>query len=181
MWKQPFDEDLFEKFDKYRKIAGVIFILLGTVGIIYPVFMTLATVTFISWLMLFGGLTAGYFTWISDKTDSIGWLKSVILIGAAVFMLLYPKESASAVGLLLAVYFFLDGFASFSIAFSMKQSSGSILWFLNAIFSVLIALLLFVNWPVGSMYLVGLLVGFSLFFDGVALLVGGSIFKNMLK
>ena len=154
MWKYPLDEDLFEKFSKYTKIVGVIFIVLGIVGIIYPVFMTLATVTFVSWLMLLAGLMTGYFTWMSNKNDAMGWLKSFILIGVSLFMLLYPQSGASTVGLLLAIYFFVDGFVGFNIAFSMKQNKGSILWFLNALFSILIALLFLINWPFSSMYLV---------------------------
>jgi uncharacterized membrane protein HdeD (DUF308 family) len=35
------------------------------------------------------------------------------------------------------------------------------------------------NWPFSSLYLVGLLVGFSLFFDGLALLMGVSFVKKM--
>jgi len=79
MWKLPIEEDFFEPFYKYTKIAGVIFILLGLVGIIFPVFMTLATVTFVSWLMLLAGLMAAYFTFISDKSDVLGWLKAFVL------------------------------------------------------------------------------------------------------
>jgi uncharacterized membrane protein HdeD (DUF308 family) len=189
MWKLQLDEkyienaekEFIDKIGKYTKIAGVIFILLGLVGIIYPVFMTLATVTFISWLMLFAGLMAGYFTYFSNKSDITGWLKSFILISISVFMLLSPTGGAGTLGLLLSIYFFMDGFASFSIAFSNKAHKGSLIWFINAIFSVLIAILFIIGWPFSSLYLVGLLVGFSLFIDGFALLVGGSIFTKMTK
>ncbi|WP_457744555.1 HdeD family acid-resistance protein [Sulfurimonas sp.] len=181
MWKYPIEEDLFDKFSKYSKIAGAIFIVLGTIGIIYPVFMTLATVTFVSWIMMFAGFMAGSFTYMSDKNDYLGWLKSFILIGVGAFMLFYPVSGAGTVGLLLSVYFFMDAFASFSLALSMKPSHGWIWWMINAIFSMLIGILFLVDWPFSSMYLIGLLVGFSLFFDGFSLLVTGSIFKKMNK
>ena len=181
MWKYPLEDEMFKTFGKYAKIAGVIFIILGVVGIVYPVFMTMATVTFITWLMLFAGFMAGYFTYFSNKSDSMGWLKSFTLIGVALFILFYPMSGAGTLGLLLAIFFLLDGFTGFRIAFSMRQSKGSILWFMNALFSFLMAILFLINWPFSSMYLVGLLVGFSLFFDGIALLVGGSIFTKMSK
>ncbi|HFB54269.1 MAG TPA: hypothetical protein ENJ67_05985 [Sulfurimonas autotrophica] len=181
MWKYPIDEDLFDKFSKYSKIAGVIFIILGLVGIVEPVFMTMATVTFVAWLMMFAGFMAGYFTYISDKSDYLGWLKSFILIAISLFMIFYPMSGVGTVGLLLAIYFFMDSFASFSLAFSMRPASGWIWWLINAIFSMLIGVLFVVGWPFTSLYLIGLLVGFSLFFDGIALLVTGSIFKKMTK
>jgi len=181
MWKYPIDESLFDKFSKYSKIAGVIFILLGVIGIIYPVFMTLATVTFVAWLMMFGGFMAGYFTYISDKSDFLGWLKSFVLIGIGALMIFYPMTGVGTVGLLLSIYFFMDAFASFSLAMNMRPTNGWIWWFINAILSLLIGVLFIVGWPFTSTYLIGLLVGFSLFFDGFALLITGSIFKKMNK
>ena len=179
MWKYPIDESLFEKFSKYSKIAGVIFIILGLIGILEPVYMTVATVTFVAWIMMFAGFMAGYFTYISDKSDYLGWLKSFILVGISLLMIFYPMTGVGTVGLLLAIYFFADSFAGFSIAFNMKPSKGWIWWLINAIFSMLIGILFIIGWPFTSLYLIGLLVGFSLFFDGIALLVTGSIFKKL--
>jgi len=80
MWKYPVIEYLFDKFSKYSKIAGVIFIILGVISIIYPAFMTLAIVTLVAWLMIFGGFMSVYFTYMSDKNDFFGWLKSFALL-----------------------------------------------------------------------------------------------------
>ena len=181
MWNYPIHEDLFEKFSKYSKITGVIFILLGVIGIIYPVFMTLATVTFVSWLMIFGGFVAGYFTYLSDKSNYLGWLKSFILVSIGLMMIFYPMTGVGTVGLLLSIYFFMDAFASFSLAMNMRPMNGWIWWMVNAFFSLLIGILFIVGWPFSSMYLIGLLIGFSLFFDGFSLLITGSIFKRMTK
>jgi len=181
MWKYPIDENLFDKFSKYSKITGIIFIILGIIGIIYPVFMTLVTVTFVAWLMIFGGFMAGYFTYLSDKSNSLGWLKSIILIGIGLLIIFYPLTGIGTVGLLLAIYFFMDSFAGFSLALSMRPAKGWIWWMVNAFFSMLIGILFIVGWPLTSSYLIGLLVGFSLFFDGFSLLITGSIFKKMNK
>jgi len=179
MWKYPLEEHLFDTFQKYTKIAGIVFVILGLVGIIYPAFMTLATVTFISWLMLFAGLMAGYFTYLTDKSDTMGWLKSFVLIAISLFMIFYPMSGVGTVGLLLAIYFFMDSFAGFSLALSMRPAKGWLWWFINAVFSMLIGILFIVGWPFTSLYLIGLLVGFSLFIDGLSLLFIGKIFKKM--
>jgi len=181
MWKYPIEEDLFEKFSKYSKITGIIFIILGVIGIVEPVFMSLATVTFVSWLMLFAGLMAAYFTYISNKHEMAGYLKSFVLIAISLFMIFYPMSGVGTIGLLLAIYFFMDSFAGFSLALSMRPAKGWIWWLINAIFSMLIGILFVAGWPFTSLYLIGLLVGFSLFFDGISLLITGSIFKKMTK
>lgn len=86
MWNYPSKETLLGTMGKHAKIAGIIFIVLGVVGIIFPVFMTLITVTFVAWLMLAAGLMAGYFTYLANPKDYLGWLKSFILIGVALLM-----------------------------------------------------------------------------------------------
>lgn len=181
MWKHPTQNHLFEKFAKYAKLTGAIFIVLGLVGIIYPAFMTVVTVTFVSWLMLFAGFMAAYFTWLSNRNDVMGWLKSFMLIGISLYMLFYPMVGAATIGLLLSIFFFVDGFAGLALALSMRPNKIWIVWMINAIFSFAIGALFILSWPFNSTYLVGLFVGFSLFFDGIALLVGGSFFTKMMK
>lgn len=181
MWKLPKENSPFKDFAKYAKITAFVFIVLGLIGIIYPVFMTLATVTFVAWLMLIAGLMSAYFTWMSNIKDTVGWLKSFILIAVSLFMLYSPLVGAASIGFLFSVYFFFNAFLGFSLAMSTRPHGVWIFWLINAVFSALIAMMLILGWPSSSMYLVGLLVGFSLFFDGIALLVGSSIFTNLKR
>ncbi len=181
MWSYPKEKDVFEKFGKYAKIAGVIFIILGLIGIIFPVYMTLATEVFVSWIMLLAGMAAGYFTWITDKHSWLGWLKSFILVGVALLMLIYPMSGVATIGLLLAIYFFMDAFAGFGLAFSTHPKKGWLLWLFNALLSLALGVFFLINWPFSSMYLIGIFVGISLFFDGFILLVGGSQWEKIGK
>ncbi len=181
MWSYPKGEEIFEKFGKYAKIAGVVFIILGLVGIIYPMYMTLATEVFVTYLMIFAGVMAGYFTYMTDKSDWLGWLKSFILVGVALFMLFYPLSGVGTIGLLLAIYFFMDAFAGFGLASTMHPNKGWMMWAINALLSFGLGVLFLINWPFSSMYLIGLFVGISLFFDGLALLMGGSMWSKMGK
>ncbi len=179
MWNYPIDESFFKKFGKHAKIAGIIFVLLGIAGILFPVFMTMAVVVFVSWLMLFAGISAGYFTWLTDRSDWLGWLKAFILVGVSLFMLFYPMSGVATVGLLLAIYFFMDAFAGFGIASTMHPNKGWWLWLINALLSLAMGVLFVVGWPFSSLYLVGLFVGISLVFDGVALYAGGKFIQKL--
>ncbi len=180
MWNYPKKEEIFEKLGKYAKLSGVIFIILGIIGIIFPTYMTLATEIFVSYLMLLAGVVAGYFTWITDKNNWLGWLKSFILVGVALLMLLYPMSGIATIGLLLAIYFFMDAFAGFAMA-SMHPIKGRWLWLFNGLLSLALGVLFLINWPFSSMYLIGIFVGISLFFDGFILFIGGSQLKKIGK
>jgi uncharacterized membrane protein HdeD (DUF308 family) len=76
----------------------------------------------------------------------------------------------AALGVIFAIYFFMDGFASVALAFNIKPDSRWWIVLLNGILSIALGGYLLVGWPLSSLYLVGLFVGVSLFFDGVVLL-----------
>jgi len=173
------NKNLVENFKKYSKISGVLFIILGSIGIIFPSLMSLTTLVLVSYLMLFGGISAGWLTWKSNKKDWAGWLKSFLLVLVAAFMIFEPMQGVAALGLLFAVYFFTDAFAGFGLAFSMKPNSNWILWLLNAIISLVLGVIFMTGWPFNSLYLVGLMVGISLLFDGIALLSGSILLKKI--
>jgi len=177
MWSYP-NDDLQNLFVKYSKIAGVIFIVLGLIGIFFPSFLSITTVLFIGWLMVFGGLMGGFFTWITDKKEWLGWLKSFALVIIGLFLVFDPIPGIAAVGLLLAIYLLIDAFGSFSIAFTMRPLKGWWLWILNSVFSIILAAVFLAGWPFSSVWLVGLFIGISLFFDGFVLLMMGKFFKN---
>ncbi len=183
MWKVPQNPDqlLLTKFGKNAKIAGVVFMIIGAIGAIYPVFMSLATVAFVAWLMLFGGIIGGYFTYATDPKDIGGWMKSFILVIIALYILFKPMAGIATVGLLFSIYFFMDSFGNFSLATSNYPRKGWWLWLLNAVMSLIIAVIFVWQWPFSSLYLIGLLVGFSLFFDGLVLFLGGKTLKDMAE
>ncbi len=180
MWKiwLDMDEETKKRVSKNFKITGIVLMLLGIGGILFPGIMSLATLFFVAWMMLFGGLMTGYFTWMSDRSDWLGWLKTFVLVATALLLIFKPMPGIAAVGLLLAIYFLFDSFGNMAIAFTMKPAKGWWLWLLNGMFSLLLAVIFLVGWPFSSLYLVGLFVGISLFIDGLVLITLGSYLKK---
>ncbi len=171
--------DFLQKFAKNSKIAGIIFILLGLVGIVFPTFMSLTSAIFFGWILLFSGFMAGYFTYNTNKSDWLGWLKAFILVAFGALTIVNPLPGVAALGLLFAMYFMMDAFASFALAFSSKGMQGWWIILLNGIISAVLSILFILDWPFGSLFYVGLFVGISLFFDGVMLLTMSSAIKKM--
>lgn len=179
MWNIPTDGSLFKKFGKHAKIAGVIFMLLGVAGIVFPIFMTMATVVFVAWLLLFAGISAAVMTWQTDRSDWMGWLKSFALILVSLYMLFSPLGGAATLGLLLSIYFFTDAFASFGLASNMRPAQGWWIWLVNGLLSLGLGVIMLLGWPFSSLYLVGIFVGISLLFDGIALFMGGKFIQKL--
>jgi len=173
------NKNLVDQFKKSARISGILFILFGAAGIFFPTFMSFTTLAFVAYLMLFMGIMSGYMTWTSDRKSWAGWLKSLMLILVAVFMIFYPMQGIATLGLLFAIYFLVDAFAEFGLAFSLYPQKVWLLWLLNAITSLALGVIFLVGWPFSSLYMVGLLVGISLVFDGIALLAGGALLEEI--
>jgi uncharacterized membrane protein HdeD (DUF308 family) len=178
MWKYPKEIEKLEVFKKHAKTVGIILMIVGFLGAMYPVVASLTTVAFVAWLLLFSGVTVAYFTYKSDASDWKGWLKALIFLGVGTYMLLSPLGGIATLGLLFSIYFFMDSFSSFTLATSFYPNKGWGIWIVNAVLSLIMAVIFVVGWPHTSILLIGLLVGFSLFFDGFALVTGAKLFDR---
>ncbi|HEC06720.1 MAG TPA: hypothetical protein ENJ12_07705 [Thiolapillus brandeum] len=163
------------RFGRYSLIVGTLLILLGGVGIVLPELMSLETSVFIASLFLIGGIF-----WLSHAfkyslRNWSDWLKPVLLLITGGLMLFYPLSGVAAVGLLLAIYLLMDAFGSFALASSLHGAPGGGWMIFNGVVSLFLAVLFLVGWPQTSMFLVGLYVAISLFFDGMALVYIGWI------
>lgn len=124
MWKHPKKLSQLEVFKKNAKTAGIILMILGLLGAIFPVAASLTTLVFISWLLILVGIVMGYFTYVTDATDWRGWLKTIIFLGVGIYMLVQPATGIATLGLLFAIYFFMDAFSGFALASSFYPNKG---------------------------------------------------------
>ncbi len=167
--------DLLEKlvlpdFGKYSLIAGILLTVLGILGMILPQIMSLEASFLIASLLLIGG---GFWLVHSFQARSkqwTEWLKPVLLLVTGGLMIVYPMTGIATIGLLMAVYLLIDAYGSFMISYSIRHKKGWLWMAFNGAISLLLATLFLVDWPATSIWLVGLYISISLFFDGWALL-----------
>ncbi len=175
----PNQKELLKQFSKNSKIAGVIFLIIGLAGMFFPAFLSIATAYFVAWMLILSALMAGYHTYKIDKKDWLGWLKAFVFGLTGILIALNPLPGVAALGIILAIFFFFDGFSSFALAFELKPQKWWWLSLLNGVLSVILAIIILVGWPFSSLWIVGFFVGISLFFDGLVLLSLSSYAKKM--
>jgi len=154
-------------------IVSIILLLAGVIGIALPQFMSMAIAWFIGWLLLAAGVFVLFITWFGFRERWIVWLKPFILIIVGLLILFNPIAGAAALGLMLGVYFLLDGFAGVGFAWELRPSRGWGWLMLNGLLSLALAAIFIIGWPFTTAWLVGFLVGISLFIDGLTLLMLG--------
>ena len=164
---------LVKRFGGYSIGIGILLVLLGIVGVILPELMSLEAAFFIATLFIVGGVFWAVHTYKYNRANWPEWMKPVLLLVSGVLMLIYPMSGVAAVGLLLAIYLLLDGFGSFVISSSMRPMPGWGWMAFNGVISLFLAMLFLIGWPSTSLFLVGLYVAISLFFDGVTLIYIG--------
>ncbi len=168
-------------FGRDSILLGILLTILGGAGIFLPQLMSLETSIFIGSLFLVGGLFWVIHSCKYSRKDWGDWLKPVILLIAGGLMFFYPMSGIAAIGLLLAIYLLLDAFSSFSMARTLHPQKGWGWMATNGVISLVLALLFLIGWPATSLLLVGLYVGISLFFDGLALIFIGIMQKGNSK
>ncbi len=168
--------DLLKSTRKSFFTIGGLLIVLGGVGIFLPNLLSMAIEIFLGWLMLSGGILWAWYTYQWHRGFN-NWLKPLILIAGGLLLLVYPVTGIAAITLMIAFYLFIDAFGSFALALQRRPMSGWFWLIINAMISLLLAILLLTGWPVTSPVYLGIIVGISLLFDGLTLIMLGLAIK----
>ncbi len=170
------DPQSLEKFNAKAKPTGIAMIVVGIIGIIFPMLMSWTLNFFVSSLFAVSAIVLAYSAYACKTQTLMMWFKPFILFVLALLILFHPAVVISTLGIVLAFYFLMDGFAGIALSVEMKPAKGWLFMLLNGLLSLVLGVVVLVGWPLSSMWLVGLLIGMSFLFDGIALLaIAGNI------
>jgi len=176
-----FDKETLQKFSTHTIIAGILMLIVGGLGMFAPAIMSLVVVTLLGWLFITSAIVQGYITYKTYRKSFSAWLKPTLSFITGILFFIFPIQGIAVAAVMLSVYLLIDAFSSFGFAMDYKPNS---LWWIhivNAIISIILAILIMMGWPVSSLFWVGLYAAISLFFDGVALVSMGIGAKRLAK
>ncbi len=179
--RQYFIEDeLRHKFKTHSTVSGVLLLLAGIFAILLPDITSLTISLLMGWLLIVGSIISAYHVTKSYNTKLMAWLKPFLLFIIGALILYKPMTGVAAVGILLMIYFFFDGFAGIMFGLEFRPVKGWIWMIFNGLISFVIAFIFLIGWPISLLWLIGLLVGISLIMDGTAMiLIGSSVQKHL--
>jgi uncharacterized membrane protein HdeD (DUF308 family) len=163
---------------------GIALIVLGALAICYTTFSTLLSVIMLGVVISVGGV------FIIIDTFSFWWRKwsgfflhllMGILYLVVGYMLIYGPVAASvSITLILAIFYIVLGV--FRIVTSLSLRTPRWGWNLfNGIIALLLGLLIFEQWPMSGLYIIGLFVGIDLLFTGWAYVMAGLGARALMK
>jgi uncharacterized membrane protein HdeD (DUF308 family) len=160
---------------------GILFIILGMVGVAGQVLFSLISVNVLG--LFAGGVLQGIHAVKSAgwKSVSVQLIFAVLYIAAAIYVWVFPIPALEAITLWLAAIFFITGFLRLIAAFQHRHFAE---WFwlaLSAAISILMGVLIMNNFPSSSLWLPGLLIAIELLLQGWSLLFLGFAARSLTK
>jgi uncharacterized membrane protein HdeD (DUF308 family) len=101
----------------------------------------------------------------------------VLTLLAGIAVIAHPVMSSAVLTVLLAVYFFVDGFSELMAAFSLKEGKGWLLF--DAVVTILLGIMIFTGFPLAGTVAIGVFLGVKLLFVGVTMLTLRSAVWNV--
>jgi len=124
----------------------------------------------VAWLILFAGVVHLALAFRAHGAGSMIWK---VLVGIAylcfgAYLLVHPVLAVATLTLLLASLFLIEGILDIVLYVKMRPIHGSSWVLIDGIVTLLLGLMIYMQWPSSSAWAIGTLVGISLIFSGVA-------------
>ena len=85
-----------------------------------------------------------------------------------VYASLHPLAGLASLTFVLAIYLLAEGVLELVLSFRLRPLPGSNWLLFDGIITLILAILIWKNWPSSSEWVIGTLVGFSMLFSGAA-------------
>jgi uncharacterized membrane protein HdeD (DUF308 family) len=149
---------------------SVLMIVAGILAIALPLAAGIAVNVLVAWLLVFSGCAHFVFAWRRPSTGGFVWELILGLLYALIggYLFLHPVRGLESLTIALAIYLFLEAVLEFVLGFTLRPLPGSGWLILDAIVSLILAVMIWRTWPWSTGWIIGILVGISMLFSGIA-------------
>jgi uncharacterized membrane protein HdeD (DUF308 family) len=170
-----------KKAGGWLMLLAVSFIILGMIAIAEPAIAGLAVTIWIGWLLIFGGVIHAIGAFRAGDFGRAIWqvlLAAIYVIGGYYF-LSHPLLALGTLTLFLAFILFAE-FVLEILAFVKNAGEPGRSWrLINAIVTLLLAVMIWLQWPSSSVWAIGTIVGVNLIMTGFSRLMLGMMARRV--
>ena len=161
---------------------GILFLFLGLTAIVMPGVFAIGLEIIAGWLILVAGIlhAARAFRMMKAPGFSATLLSGVLGIACGCLLLFYPLSGVLTLTVLLGIYFVLSGLTKVALSFQMRPLPNWGFLFVDGLISLLIAGLIWGEWPLSASWFLGTLIGIYLIFFGLSLIAMATAIKKNL-
>ena len=147
---------------------GIVLALLGAAAIVDSVAASIVSIVFFGWLLVVVGIVGIIYTLGHRKSGhfALHLLDTIFALVIGIMLLLNSLAGLLVLTLLLAVYFIVAGVYRIGVALTM-HAPGSAWTLLGGIITLLLGILVWMQWPTAALWIIGLFIGINLLITGV--------------
>jgi uncharacterized membrane protein HdeD (DUF308 family) len=163
--------------------TGVIFIILGLISIIYPLYSSLGVEIFFGALFLFGGIFHIFGAFEDKHHENYIWnfAIGVFYILAGVYLLSNPIGGLLSLTIVLIILFYIQGILTVIYGFNQSKTPQRLWIIFSGLITIAIATIILLAYPISALWSLGILIGVNLLVFGVSILMVNRITDNIEK
>lgn len=161
--------DIVRHASTWSIVWGILLIIAGMLAISAPMIAAIAVSILLAWLIVFAGIVHLVVAFHGHRAGSIIWklLVGVAYLCIGAYLLSHPVLGVASLTLALACLFLIEGVLNIVLFFRMRSVRGSSWVLIDGIVTLLLGLMIYLQWPSSSAWVIGTLVGISLIISGV--------------
>ncbi len=162
---------------------GLLTVILGFLSISMPFFTGISVTIFVGAFVLVEGISRLVCALKANSWGAglLGFLGGLLPILAGVLMIAHPLLGLRFLTLLLVAYFLVDGISRALLAFKMRPLTGWGWTLFSGIVGVLLAIMIWRQWPLSGAWAVGTLVGIHILFGGWSTVAAGLFARRLTQ
>jgi uncharacterized membrane protein HdeD (DUF308 family) len=178
--EQQTPSDVVRQASTWSILWGVLLIALGVMAIASPMIAAVAVNVVVAWLLVVAGIAHLAVAFHTRAAGSAVWrtLVGLAYIAFGVYLVMHPAIGVASLTLLLGSLFLVEGILDVAMFFQLRALSGSGWFLFDGIVTLLLGLLIYLQWPSSSAWAIGTLVGASLIVSGVARVMASLAVRN---
>ena len=166
--------------ESFKGFEGLLFVILGALAIAMPVLFTFSFELVIGALFVVGGLIQLFRSIKSfGAPGCLFWgLSSIVFIVLGYLLLANPLKGVLALTTIITICFLIDGCFKMLIAATMRLEQTWVWYMFLGIIEVILAVLIWNEWPSSALWVLGTLIGINLLFIGMTQVIISIQAKN---
>ncbi|CEG55798.1 HdeD family acid-resistance protein [Legionella fallonii] len=147
---------------------GILFLILGCIGLGMVVGLTLVSMIFFSALLIIAGITHIVDVFKHRDWKGIIWqsLIAILYIVAGSIIFYDPFLASTLITAILAGLLIVIGVTRIIMAFALKDSTGWIWLLLAGITAIILGILILIQWPISGLWVIGLFIAIEMIVTG---------------
>ena len=162
---------------------SIVMIVLGFLALLLPFATGVGVSIAVGWIIFFGGFVYLAYAFTAQSAGAVIWriLIGIIYVVGGGYLAFNPGLALESLTLVMAAIFFVEGLLEIVVFFQFRVLPGSAWILFDGIVTLVLAYMIWRQWPASSAWAIGTLLGINLILSGFTRLTYSLAGRKALK